>query len=69
MAKITEQDVEKILESRESSRALARKLGVNKAVITSIRNGSAWKHVKRAQTRSLNPATTSQDPMIGSATE
>ena len=68
-AKITEEDVKKVLSSSESNRAIARKLGVDKAVIARIRNGSAWKHVQRPELARLNPAATSQDPMIGSAAE
>lgn len=46
-SKLTEDQAALVLASPLSARALARQLGVDKAVIQRIRQGTAWKHLRR----------------------
>ena len=68
-SKLTEEDVQKILESSKSSRSIAKSLGVDKAVICRIRNGTGWKHVARRQATGLDHPAPGQDSMVGRAAE
>lgn len=45
-AKLTQELVVEILTSTESGNSLSRRLGVDKARISRIRNGKAWTHIK-----------------------
>ena len=60
-AKLSELDVRAILGSQETSRALARRYGVNHRTIGSIRKGRIWRHVTSDQIRgSLEPEVVSR---------
>lgn len=49
-AKLTDQDVIKILQSKEPTRVLAKKYGMNVCSINSIRAGKTWRHIEGDRT-------------------
>jgi hypothetical protein len=47
LSKITDTDVVKILESKESCAVLAKKFGITDVSVSNVRLGKTWKHVQR----------------------
>lgn len=45
-AKLTEEQALEVLTSSESCYQMAKRLGVNRSTLTSIRAGKAWRHLR-----------------------
>ncbi len=51
MAKIDESTAREILRSAERHTHIARRLGISRGIVESLRNGRSWKHLIEPETK------------------